>query len=66
MNNVSKEINIYEYLPQDQFVGTLLGRAWVPVGLAGGTAGPSPVVVTGDCVFDVSGISPTNSKLLIL
>ena len=57
-------VNVFDYLPEDRFAGILLGRAWLPAELAGGIAGPSPVLVTGDGVFDLSGIAPTTSQLL--
>jgi fumarylacetoacetate (FAA) hydrolase family protein len=47
-------------LPIDGVEGTLIGRAWVP----GETAGPSPVVLRADGVFDLSQAFPTLSDLL--
>ena len=47
-------------LPIDGLEGTLIGRAWVP----GETAGPSPVVLRADGVFDLSQQFPTLSDLL--
>ncbi|MEX5689359.1 MULTISPECIES: fumarylacetoacetate hydrolase family protein [Pseudomonas] len=47
-------------LPIDGLEGTLIGRAWVP----GETAGPSPVVLRADGVFDLSQHFPTLSDLL--
>ena len=47
-------------LPMDGTEGTLIGRAWVP----GETAGPSPVVLRADGVFDLSEAFPTLSDLL--
>jgi fumarylacetoacetate (FAA) hydrolase family protein len=47
-------------LPMDGTEGTLIGRAWVP----GETAGPSPVVLRADGVFDLSESFPTLSDLL--
>lgn len=41
-------------LPADGYAGTLVGRVWDP-----GAAGPSPVVVRADGVFDVSGTFAT-------
>ena len=47
-------------LPIDGLHGTLIGRAWVP----GKTAGPSPVVLRADGVFDLSEAFATLSDLL--
>ncbi|MDR6179663.1 fumarylacetoacetate (FAA) hydrolase family protein [Pseudomonas sp. SORGH_AS 211] len=46
-------------LPVDGLAGTLVGRAWVP----GPLAGPSPVVLREDGVFDVSQSFATLSAL---
>lgn len=46
-------------LPTDGLAGTLVGRAWVP----GPLAGPSPVVLREDGVFDVSQRFATLSAL---
>jgi len=47
-------------LPVDGVAGTLIGRAWVP----GRIAGPSPVVLRSDGVFDLSERFATLSDLL--
>lgn len=47
-------------LPADGYAGTLIGRAWLP-GLA---AGPSPVAIRADGVFDLSALAPTVADLL--
>ncbi|ALM84552.1 fumarylacetoacetate hydrolase family protein [Bordetella sp. N] len=47
-------------LPADGVNGTLVGRAWVP----GAIAGPSPVVLRGDGVYDLSATFATLSDLL--
>ncbi|MDH0749089.1 fumarylacetoacetate hydrolase family protein [Pseudomonas sp. GD03842] len=47
-------------LPADGLDGTLIGRAWVP----GQVAGPSPVVLRRDGVFDLSERFATLSELL--
>lgn len=52
------------YLPQDGFSGTLIGRVWVPSAVSGKVAGPSPVLLTGEGVFDLSRIAPTCAELL--
>jgi fumarylacetoacetate (FAA) hydrolase family protein len=47
-------------LPVDGLAGTLIGRAWVP----GRVAGPSPIVLRSDGVFDLSDRFATLSDLL--
>ncbi|MEB2514237.1 fumarylacetoacetate hydrolase family protein [Pseudomonas sp. YuFO20] len=47
-------------LPVDGVAGTLIGRAWVP----GHIAGPSPIVLRADGVFDLSERFATLSDLL--
>ncbi|WP_260958703.1 fumarylacetoacetate hydrolase family protein [Pseudomonas citri] len=47
-------------LPVDGVAGTLIGRAWVP----GRLAGPSPIVLRSDGVFDLSERFATVSELL--
>jgi len=53
-----------EFLPSDGFAGTLLCRVWVPEGISGAEAGPSPAVIRQDGVFDLSHLQPTMSALL--
>lgn len=52
------------YLPADGLTGTLLGRAWLPAGLTGTVAGPSPVWLTDEGVYDISPLAPTMAELL--
>jgi fumarylacetoacetate (FAA) hydrolase family protein len=52
------------FLPQDGLAGTLLGRAWLPASITGTVAGPAPVWLREDGVFDLSGIRPTMAELL--
>ncbi|NPC56368.1 fumarylacetoacetate hydrolase family protein [Caenimonas soli] len=54
-----------QWLPNDGFAGTLIGRAWVP-GDAKQAAGPSVVALREDGVFDLSEAVPTMSGLLEL
>ncbi len=53
-----------QFLPQENFTGSLIGRVWVPAILTGSIAGPSPVLLTEDGVFDLSRIAPTCGDLL--
>jgi len=55
-----------DYLPQDGFSGTLIGRAWVPASLTGTIAGPSPILLADDRVLDLSKMAATCSELLNL
>ena len=54
------KLTLENTLPIDGLQGTLIGRAWVP----GETAGPSPVVLRADGVFDLSHDFATLSDLL--
>ena len=47
-------------LPEDAERATLLGRAWVP----GDHPGPSPVIIRGADVLDISDTFPTMSEIL--
>lgn len=51
------------FLPDDGFAGTLVGRAWLPGAQTGSVAGPSPVWVREDGVFDLSPVAATISEL---
>ena len=58
-----------EALPADAERATLIGRAWLPdVDLDRDLdrGGPSPVVVRGDAVYDLSQVAATCSELLAL
>jgi len=55
-----------QWLPNDGFAGTLVGRAWVPGDAIGQAAGPSVVALREDGVFDLSETVPTMSGLLEL
>ena len=47
-------------LPQDHSGAVLVGRAWMPA------AGPTPILIQGGDVFDLSSIAATSSQLLDL
>ncbi len=49
-------------LPDDKTAGLLIGRVWLP----GDLAGPSPIVLDGTTVRDLSGLAATTSELLEL
>ncbi|WNJ18447.1 fumarylacetoacetate hydrolase family protein [Pontibacter sp. G13] len=51
-----------QFLPEDGFSGTLIGRVWT----TGTLAGPSPVWITESGVYDLSSIAPTTADLLNL
>lgn len=47
-------------LPQDGTAGLLIGRAWIPNSISG----PSPIILKGDQVYDISAKFNTISELL--
>lgn len=49
-----------DFLPDDGFAGTLVGRAWLPPPVDG----PAVVAFREDGVFDLSSVAPTVSELL--
>ena len=49
-----------QVLPAQSDDAILVGRAWI----AGDPGGPSPVLVRGDAVFDLSALAPTMAELL--
>ena len=56
-----------QYLPSDQYAGTLIGRAWVPANVSKNTtnvSGPSPIWLNDSNVYDLSSLAPTCSDLL--
>ncbi|MFI4923566.1 MAG: fumarylacetoacetate hydrolase family protein [Vicinamibacteria bacterium] len=55
------QLDIARALPRDAERATLIGRAYLP-----GVDGPSPIVVRGGAVHDLSSIAPTTSELLNL
>jgi fumarylacetoacetate (FAA) hydrolase family protein len=63
-DNVMIELDPTNSLPSDGLQGTLLARAWLPAELTGSVAGPSPVWLREDGVFDLSGVRPTMAELL--
>ncbi|EHP39941.1 fumarylacetoacetate (FAA) hydrolase [Cupriavidus basilensis OR16] len=54
------QLTLSNSLPEDWERATLIGRAWIP----GEIAGPSPVVLRADGVFDLSRSFATLSQLL--
>ena len=53
-------LNSENILPEDSAKATLIGRAHIP----GLIAGPSPVLVKPDFVYDLSGLASTSAELL--
>ena len=51
-------------LPADKLQGTLIARVWLPQSATNYAAGPTPVLVTADGVFDLSSFAPTVAQLL--
>lgn len=58
------ELTMNQFLPVDGLLGSLLGRAWLPASFTGSIAGPSPVLLSVQGVFDLSSIAPTNAELI--
>jgi fumarylacetoacetate (FAA) hydrolase family protein len=59
---MSSTITPTRTLPADHDRATLIGRVWLP----GPAGGPSPVVLRGQDLVDLSGLAPTVSDLLEL
>ena len=53
------ELSAAATLPDDKTAGLLIGRAWLP----GDPPGPSPVLLQGAEILDLSGLAPTTSAL---
>ncbi len=53
-------LNSQNSLPDDATQGCLIGRAWIPNQISG----PSPILLKGDQVFDISEKFHTISQLL--
>jgi len=49
-------------LPRNGLEGCFVGRVWLP----GGGGGPTPVLISDDGVFDLTGTSPTLAGLLAM
>ncbi len=54
----SVPLNLEQFLPQDGYSGTLVGRAWVP------GAGARVIAIREAGVYDISDVAPTMSDLL--
>ncbi|WP_044206610.1 fumarylacetoacetate hydrolase family protein [Flammeovirga sp. OC4] len=54
--------DLKQYLPADQFEGTLIGRVW----MVGVETGPAPVVIKEDGVYNLTTLAPTTSDLFNL
>ena len=61
---MTNEESTRQFLPEDGFDGTLIGRVWTPAALTGSVAGPSPALLTEEGVYDLSAIAPTCGDLL--
>jgi fumarylacetoacetate (FAA) hydrolase family protein len=61
MSAIRNLLNPGTCLPADHDRALLVGRLWLPE-----VAGPAVVRVTADGVFDLSGLAPTMSELLLL
>ena len=62
---MNKPLYAKDFLPADGTSGTLIGRAWIPAARSQNKiAGPSPILVAEDGVFDLSAIAPTVAELI--
>jgi len=61
---MSNPIDYLQFLPQDGFTGTLIGRVWSPSSATQKIAGPSPVLITQKGVLDLASIAPTCAELI--
>ncbi len=57
-------IDRQQVLPSDGTTGTLIGRIWLPHNISGKLSGPTPVILYGEDVYDLSKFAPTVSELL--
>lgn len=59
-------MQLHQYLPSDQYAGTLIGRVWLPASSNpnANVAGPTPVWLNNGEVYDLSSLAPTCSELL--
>jgi len=60
--NPADRLTPQNILPRDASAALLVGRAWT----GGHTPGPSPVLLRGETVLDLSGLAPTMAHLLNL
>lgn len=58
--SASWHLTLDDTLPEDHASATLIGRVWDPA-----VSGPSPVLVTGDAVYDLSRSFATVSDLML-
>jgi fumarylacetoacetate (FAA) hydrolase family protein len=55
-------LTLEQFLPNDAYAGTLVGRAWITTPSQG--AGPAVIAIREGGVYDISGIAPTMCDLL--
>ena len=62
----SVPLSLEQFLPEDGFAGTLIGRAWITTTTTtfGQGAGPVVVAIREGGVYDISGVAPTVCDLL--
>lgn len=60
MTDATDHLSPAECLPRDAGAALLIGRAWVP----GASGGPTPCLLRGEDVLDISALAPTMSWLL--
>ena len=60
----SVPLSLEQFLPEDAYAGTLVGRAWITTPTPGEVAGPAVIAIREGGVYDISGIAPTMCDLL--
>lgn len=68
----SVPLNLQQFLPEDGYSGTLVGRAWITASTAtttssstpGEDAGPAVIAIREGGVYDISEVAPTMCDLL--
>ncbi len=60
----SVPLSLEQFLPEDGFSGTLVGRAWIPVTTPGQAAGPAVIAIRKGGIYDISEAAPTMCDLL--
>ena len=60
----SVPLSLEQFLPEDGFSGTLVGRAWIPTPIPGQVAGPAVIAIREGGIYDISETAPTMCDLL--
>ena len=60
----SVPLSLEQFLPEDGFSGTLVGRAWIPTQIPGQVAGPAVIAIREGGIYDITETAPTMCDLL--